>query len=334
MNFAGQASRWKNSIDMNVIDKIENSGFKLADDEILELLNIDPCSHDFYRLLSVSNELSREKFGHKGYVFTQVGINAEPCSKNCRFCSMGFDHYSVDSRWKKDVETLKAELFRLQKFLYDDFFLMTTADYPVGQFLDIAGQLRPMLKKEQRFVANIGDFDLETAKELKSAGFTGVYHINRLREGEDTLISPADRERTIDSAREAGLELYYCIEPVGPEHAYAELLAEIKRARDLRISVMAVMRRTSVPGTPLFHLGRITALELTKIAAVTNLVVNPSRAMNVHEPTAMALLAGVNQLYAEVGANPRDTRSDTENSRGFTPDKAWEMLGEAGYRAF
>lgn len=79
---------------------------------------------------------------------------------------------------------------------------------------------------------------------------------------------------------------------------------EIKRAKDLNIAVMAVMRRIPVPGTPLFHLGKITAAELTKIVAVTHIVVNPRRAMNVHEPTQMALLAGVNQLYAELGANP------------------------------
>ncbi len=53
--------------------------------------------------------------------------------------------------------------------------------------------------------------------------------------------------------------------------------------------------------------------------------------MNVHEPIQMALLAGVNQLYAELGANPRDTNSETENSRGFTPEKAWDMLWETGY---
>ncbi len=75
-----------------------------------------------------------------------------------------------------------------------------------------------------------------------------------------------------------------------------------------------------------------TASELTKIVAVTNIVVNPSRSMDVHEPTQMAMFAGVNQLYAEVGANPRDTKSDTEQSRGFTPERAWDMLWEAGYR--
>jgi biotin synthase len=36
--------------------------------------------------------------------------------------------------------------------------------------------------------------------------------------------------------------------------------------------------------------------------------------MNVHEPIQVALLAGMNQLYAEVGANPKDTDSQTVQS--------------------
>ena len=316
---------------MTLIEKIEKGDFNLNEEEILELLNIENGSERFYRLLYVSNALSRKKFGNKGYVFTQVGINAEPCSKNCRFCSLGFDHYSLDSKWRKGPAFLQQEMKKLQEFFFDDFFLMTTADYPVEHFLDMSRQIRPMLKPHQRFVANIGDFDIQIAKELQEAGYTGVYHINRLREGKDTLIPPENREKTIEAVQAAGLELYYCIEPVGPEHSYEELLVEIKRARELKIAVMAVMRRIPVPGTPLFEKGKITASELTKIVAVTNIVVNPSRAMNVHEPTQMALLAGVNQLYAEIGANPRDTKSETETSRGFTPDKAWDMLWEAGY---
>jgi biotin synthase len=180
-------------------------------------------------------------------------------------------------------------------------------------------------------VANIGDFDLATAHKLKAAGFTGAYHINRLREGIDTEANPRDRENTLRAIQEAGLELYYCIEPIGPEHSYEELTVEILRAKELEIGVMAAMRRVAVAGTPLYEFGQITALELTKIVAVTNIVVNPSRAMNVHEPIQVALLAGVNQLYAEVGANPRDTDSHTEQSRGFNPAAAWNMLGEFGF---
>jgi len=63
------------------------------------------------------------------------------------------------------------------------------------------------------------------------------------------------------------------------------------------------------------------------------LVVRPKRAMNVHEVTEMSLLAGVNQLYAEAGANPRDTDDNTENNRGFNTLALRKMLENSGYIA-
>ena len=318
---------------MKTLDKLRKREFNFSESELIDLLSIDTQSSEFYELLAISSELSRKKFGNRGYVFTQIGINAKPCPINCKFCSMGSTHYVLDACEEKTTEEICSLLSWLQEGYFDDFFLMTTADYPQEKLIAVGKAVKPLLRKNQRLVANIGDFNVETAFRLKEAGFTGAYHINRLREGIDTMARPEEREATIQAIREAGLELYYCIEPIGPEHSYEELAVEILRAKDLQINVMAAMRRTAVKGTPLYELGQISALELTKIVAVTNIVVNPSRSMNVHEPIQAALLAGVNQLYAEVGANPRDTDSHTEQSRGFDPATAWEMLGEFGYQA-
>ena len=200
---------------MKSIEKIEKGIFNLTDAEILGLLNIENNSEAYYRLLYISDKLSREKFKLKGYVFTQIGINAQPCSVNCGFCSMGAGHYALDSEWEKDVNELKLEVKRAQSFGIDDLFLMATADYPIEKFLDISEKIKPLLKADQRFVANIADFNDETAKELKSVGYTGIYHINRLREGIDTLANPLEREETIEAAKKADLELYYFIEPIG-----------------------------------------------------------------------------------------------------------------------
>lgn len=305
---------------------------KLLDQkDAITLLNADYQTDDFYKLLSTANSLSRTEYDNKGLVFAQIGINAEHCSVNCKFCSMGQDHYSLPVTGRKNIDEILSELNLLIANGINDFFLMTTADYPINDFMDIARIIRKNLPDNIRFVANIGDFDYETAKRLKEIGFTGVYHINRLREGIDTTIKPETRINTLNAVRDVGLELYYCIEPIGPEHSYDELATEMIRARDYDVKVMAVMRRTPVKGTPLYDKGQIPAIELTKIAAVARLVTRPLRAMNAHEVTQMTLLAGVNQLYAEYGANPRDTESETEKNRGFSVTQAWNMLWEAGY---
>ena len=297
----------------------------------LKYLQLDIKSNEFYELLSISNTQSRMRFGAKGYVFAQIGINSEPCSKNCRFCSLSSSNFAVDTKWRKSYEQIIPELDNLLKEGINDFFLMTTADYPIEEYIAIAKKLKKRLPENVKFVANIGDFDFETAKQLKDIGFTGAYHIKRLGEGTDTLIRPEIREQTIDNIIKAGLELYYCIEPIGPEHSNEEIIEAIFFAKRYPIDAMAVMRRIPVPGTPLFEKGQINAMELTKIVALTNLIIKPQRSMNAHEPIQMSLLAGVNQLYAEVGANPRDINSNTEAGRGFTPKSAWQMLEEGGY---
>lgn len=300
-------------------------------DEAKKWLQTANASDEYFRLLSLSNGRSRAAFEGRAYVFAQIGINADLCSKNCKFCSMASSHYSLNSRWSKDTDTILSEVAELLKHEVSDLFLMTTADFPIRKYLEIGGAVKRILPESTRLVANVGDFDMSTAYELKSVGFTGAYHIKRLREGIDTMILPSDRVQTIENIVKAGLELYYCIEPIGPEHSYDEILDEIYFATQYPIEAMAVMRRTPVQGTPLCDLGQINAMELTKIAAVTNLVIRPARSMNVHEPSQMSLLAGINQLYAESGANPRDVISETESNRGFTPDAAWAMLAEAGY---
>jgi biotin synthase len=244
---------------------------------------------------------------------------------------MAAGHYVLPGRWRKSVDEVVEGVRQLVALQANDIFLMTTADYPVEKFIGIGKAVRPHIPSGIKLVANIGDFDSATALRLKEAGFTGAYHIVRMREGIDTGVSAARRVETLDAIRDAGLELYYCVEPVGPEHSPEEIATEIFRAKDYRIDAMAAMRRTPVDGTPLCHNGTISTPELCKIAAVAMLVVRPRRSMNVHEVTEMSLLAGINQLYAEAGANPRDTDDNTENNRGFNVAALRKMLENSGY---
>lgn len=301
-----------------IYDKIAN-GIEISADDIVSLLSVSTFSAEYYDLLRRSNERSKNRYGSRGYIFAQIGLNAEPCSVNCKFCSMGKSHYSIGERYVKTMSQIAAQIRQIREHgSVSDLFMMTTADYSKSKFLEIGRVVRGLIPDNMRLVANIGDFDAEYAAELRKAGFTGVYHIVRLGEGVDTEVNPQRRVQTIDSVIAAGLELYYCVEPIGPEHSYAQIADEIIRARKLGISAMAVMRRCAVEGTPLENMGEISIPELCKIAAVAALVVDPSRSMNVHETTELSLAAGVNQLYAEIGANPRDTVWSTELSRGLT----------------
>ena len=217
------------------------TGKELTREDALELLAIRTGSADYYTLLGIANAEARTRFQGHGTIFAQIGLNASPCPANCGFCSLAKDVFKEENSFLLPVETAEKMADALVGQKVDELFLMTTANYPQADFLEYAARIHKHLPKGMRFVANLGDFDLEYAKKLREAGFTGVYHIRRLGEGNDTQLPPEQRICTMDAVRDAGMELYYCVEPIGPEHTADELADEIFRAKDYPVEVMAVM---------------------------------------------------------------------------------------------
>ncbi len=315
-----------------MIDIILNkalAGEALTKEDACTLLDVATGGKSYYDILHAANAYSRKKFNHKGILFAQIGLDAQACSINCKFCSLAKDARCDKTAEIKSLSDTVAEAKILSQSGIEDLFLMTTAEFSQEKFLEYGRAVRAVLPREMRMVANVGDFDLTYAKELKAAGFTGVYHICRLREGIDTCATVPARVRTLDAVRDAGLELYYCVEPIGPEHTNEEIAAEMLRSRDYPVGVMAVMKRIAVNGTPLAEKGEISAARLALICAVATLTAQPQRAMGVHEPDELCLMAGANQIYAECGVNPRDLEKDTKNGRGFSTKSARAMLQKA-----
>ncbi|GMQ64419.1 hypothetical protein [Vallitalea maricola] len=81
----------------NVSRLLDDNERLLDRNEIVGLLNVVNGSEDFYSILCKADRLSRSEFNNRGIVFAQIGLNAEPCSVNCKFCSRGENHYSLDT---------------------------------------------------------------------------------------------------------------------------------------------------------------------------------------------------------------------------------------------
>jgi biotin synthase len=192
----------------SIWDKIDRS-VPLSKDEAVELLNISNISNDFYKLIAKANELSRKQYDNKGYIFAQIGINAAPCSGNCKFCSLAENNYSVDGQFEKSIDEIVSQAKMIADKNIEALFLMTTADFAKDKFLTIGKSVRAVLPDKIQLIANIGDFDSEYAERLKAIGFSGAYHIVRLREGVDTEIKKETRINTLNSIKSAGLDLYY-----------------------------------------------------------------------------------------------------------------------------
>lgn len=304
-------------------------GRELKKEDALQLMDVKIHSPEMYMLMAVADGLTRSRFDNFGEVHAQIGINYAPCPNKCEFC--------VFSVADKSIEFSLEEVVERAKWFVDEganaIFLMTTADYEFDKYVEIGRAVREAIPTDMPLVANIGDFGVSEAKELIDAGFTAVYHVVRLREGVDTKIDPSDRLRTIRAAKSVGLDLSYCVEPIGPEHTPEEIVDAMFLGKELNPTIMATMRRIAVPGTPLSKYGQITQVEQAKIEAITRLVFANSDilAMGVHEAYIPCLMAGANQIYAETGPNPRDQAIDTTRGRGFTVAKCRELLWEAGY---
>ena len=316
---------------LNTILKKVDDGISLTKNDAISLLNIDNFSADYYSLISKSNEQSRKKFNNKGYIFAQLGLNINSCSGNCKFCSIAKDNIKTEINFRKTDDEIIDLIKNMNFNEVSSVFLMTTEDFNKEDFLKIGAKVKKLLPLNIDLVANIGDFNFDYALKLKEIGFHAVYHIVRLREGVDTDISIDTRVNTLDAIYNAGLKLFYCIEPIGTEHTYEEIVDEMQRARDYKVDVMAVMGRISVMGTVFEHHVEVDDFELLKIVSVTNLFVNPKISMNIHEPKKVSLLGGVNQLYAEIGINPRDNNTNTENNRGLSAIEAKQLLDDAKY---
>jgi biotin synthase len=215
-------------------------------------------------------------------------------------------------------------------------FLMTMHTFDFGRLVRTVRTVRERIPGKTQIVVNIGDFDRAQALDLKAAGVDGAYHVCRLREGIDTALDPMQRKATIRTIKDAGLDWYYCCEPIGPEHSPEELADQIFLGLEYGCFQHAAMRRVYIPAAPLAASGQITELRLAQVVAVVVLAMlgcAETRSIAVHEPNLLGLAAGANTVYAETGANPRDTERETNGRRGRDIADCKRMLYEAGFQS-
>jgi biotin synthase len=319
---------------MNVRDIVLKSidAAPLSRKELVYLLSLPTDSPETYLVMAEANRISKELTGNKAEVHAQLALNLAPCSADCKFCSFA----RVNKVFKKETrltsEQAVAYARQFEKDGANAVFIMTTAKYPFGLFLEISREVRNNLRPDIIMVANVGDQSISNARKMKEAGFAGVYHALRLREGIDSSLLPANRKKSIRNFQEAGLLVGTCVEPVGPEHTNAELAEMILYTASIYPAYSGAARRIPIPGTELFRYGTITELRMAQIVAVTRLGMPRSVLGNcTHEPCTLGGFAGANLFWAEAGANPRDIREKTEEGRGQTVNDCRTIFSECGW---
>ncbi len=305
-------------------------------DECVHMLSFSATSIEASVIRAVADAVSRTRFRNEAILLGQIGIETFACPANCRFCVFGEGHtHFPETRLTIEEVIERAEGFASGGDLYA-LFLMTMHEFDFGRLLNVVEQVRKTIPEHTQIVVNIGDFDRVQAGELRDAGVNGAYHVCRLREGVDTDLDPESRKQTFRVIQEAGMDFYYCCEPVGPEHTPEELVDQLMLGVEFGCFQHAAMRRVYLPNSPLADRGQISELRLAQVVAVValaSLACPKTDNIAVHEPNLIGLTSGANVVYAETGANPRDTAPDTSDHRGLDMAGARKMLYEAGFAA-
>lgn len=303
-------------------------------EDCVMMLEYAPTSIEAAVLRGVADAISRKRFGNEAIILGQIGVDIAPCPGGCKFCSFGEDH----TQFQPQSMTMEAILDQAARFtdsgdLYA-LFIMTMHTFDFERLVETIVAIRTRMPEKPQIVVNIGDFDNAQARILREAGVNGAYHVCRLREGVDTQLDPEKRKQTIRAIKDAGLDWYYCCEPAGPEHTSKELVDQMFLGVEYGCFQHAAMRRVYIPGSPLAEYGQITELRLAQVTAVValaSLTCPDTKNIAVHEPNLIGLTSGANVVYAESGANPRDTEEDTSGHRGRDIAACKTMLYEAGF---
>ncbi|MDR0355857.1 MAG: hypothetical protein LBJ64_09020 [Deltaproteobacteria bacterium] len=324
-------------LDKKVTDILDQAyaGRSLEKKDCSHLLSFDEWSPEAYATRSAAATIVRGRNDDSAIILGQIGLEMFPCPGNCGFCAFGKDHAVMPKSRITDEEFAA----KLTDFCRDDdlygLYLMCMHEYDLDFFLDKARLAKKMIAGSTRLLANVGDTEKEAFAAMKEAGITGAYHVSRLREGKATALNPKARVKTMENALDAGLQIFSCLEPVGPEHTVEEIVENMFVGIDLGCTQHAVMRRVPVPGTPLARCGQISNLRLGQMVAAVALATfsRPNMTyMGVHEPTEIGYVSGANVVTAETGVNPRDHMAETSANRGLDMDICRRMLLDCGFR--
>jgi biotin synthase len=309
-------------------------GEVISAEEIALLFEVPLFSEQSAKIISASRRKSEKAGSKMAEVHAQVGLNIAPCPKNCAFCAFAEKNKVFDKSSELSAEEAVANAKQFEEDGANAIYIMATADYPFARFLEISQEIRKSLKKETVLVANIGDFNSKEAQQLRDVGYSGIYHAVRLGEGCVTSIPVEKRLQTMKSAKEAGLILGTCVEPVGNEHTIEELVEKTILTREASPCFSGAARRIPIPNSELHKYGIVSESRMAHILAVVRLALGYETPGNcTHEPNIIGAFAGANLLWAESGSNPRDTEEKTEGKRGMTVQDCKVMMypGDNGH---
>ncbi len=170
-------------MDSKVLQSINKAldGGELTADELRQLFAVHYLSEESFLIQQASRTLSEATSKGKAEVHAQIGIDTGLCAKNCDFCSFAVKNKLFHEPKVHPTRDIVEKCLQFEADGANAIYLMATAAVKLPEFLKIAREVRAAIKPELPLVANIDDFDEDGARELKAAGFAGIYHCVQVR---------------------------------------------------------------------------------------------------------------------------------------------------------
>ena len=298
---------------------------------LLKLLSIDPDSEEAVYLGKVGREIASYRTKDVGRIGSAFGMDLAPCMMNCRFCALGEKWHLFDDRYEYSGEDISDYIRDLYSKGFCMFTIRTTEHYPVEKLVDLVRYIRAAVPGDYYINLNVGELSLEDCELLYDAGCNSAYHSCRLGEGADTPFDPEERIQTMRNISRSRLVLSTGLDPIGIEHSDELIVERLELFRELDVATVCVMKRISVPGTPMGDVPMVGEKRIAQLIAVTRIAgAGKWKNVAVSPPNQLGLECGANAFGVTTGANPRYTKQDL--GRWSVPhEKALSMLKKAGY---
>ena len=280
-------------------------------DDVLYLLRFDGYSVEAAYVCARARQLGARACGHVGLLEGQIGLDALPCTENCRFCSFAAANTGIgqDEPAVVPLDEILAAARALSGQGVHLVSLMATAALPFDQYVQIVAAVHEEIPAHIPILANAPDLDLEQARVLAQAGASMVYHACRLGEGRITDIPIERRHQTMRNVRAAGLALMTGVEPLWMEVARDELADRICELPSFAPFSVGACGLSSVEGSALARLDEVfTPAPMHQIRFVASIV---------------RLVCGLAVPFGGVGAAMWVDAGTDPRSRGQQTNEEW-----------
>jgi len=293
-----------------IIEKARGSE-PLTPEEITFLYSLPDNSPEAFLLRCAGLQCAMELSGGKAEIHAQIGVDAGPCERSCRFCSFAKCNNPPGKLKLTPLQAILDYARAFQEAGANLLLLMSSAAFPFERLGEIAQRVREVIGPEMPMLINTRDLSPEEAAALRKAGYNGAYHAARMGEGELTDIPLSMRVATMENLTRAGLPLSFCIEPIGEEHTAEDFVEKLDLHLRFAPLTGGVGRRIPVKGTKVESCRKLNQAEQARLIALYRLLDSKTPLVGSANAT-LAANAGANLCWAECGYNPRDYSGKTE----------------------